>query len=873
MAIKFSQFNLRTDHTSGMYLVGYDGNQNIHITVDNLFDDFINGTPYTIPMFDASGAALTDSIITQSGTSIAIAGTMTVTSDATFSTNIEVEGTADFNGNVNLGDESGDLITQTGTLYLNGPIKDTTDTLGAVDQILVSDASGELTFTNLSEITTESAEAIVQTIKCNEAIPKGYPVYIVGFQPGQNANIVAKADASNPAKMPATGVADEDYAAQDFGTMTAFGSFNGDFDTTGGTENWSVGDILYVKPGGGLTNIKPTGTNLIQNIAIVSRVQAQTGEIEVIALGRTNDIPNLTQGKIWVGSTGNTIESTVVHLDETNNEMGINTNNPAAVLHVTRSTGSVPLFQVDDVGDKFFQVLPDSNTTFLIGDLDALGGNGYIKGTFDSIQFHSESGELVRIKDNGNVGIGTTNPQKNLVVSDSSVPTIRIDNTKNGTWTAGEDFGGLEWYGNDASGEGPGIKGYIKLDSDNIYGAGFDMRFGTTDGTNGITERMVIAKSGNVGIGTNNPAKKLTLEGGGFSMFADGGTSADAFSVTTHNYSFTDENEDAVYSYNGTDGHKFSTGGNDRLNIIQSGYVGIGVTNPTRKLTVEAATNPVLIGTPTGKRMQWENPNYITAYSESPTAAGVYNKTFDFDGDYQGGGYVGVYNSIDGNWGVAMHAAHRLNASGHKSNILHVVQVDDHSSNIRVESRDFGSDAQRFSGIEINDSRTPTGYPANRFRLGTGFSTEPTIPFYANGEGWFNGTSSNTKAALKVTESGDRLFEVAPDNSTAFLLGDLDALGDETYIKGSYSNIEIYSNGDLTAIFDASNNVGVGVALPRAKLDVNGGVRIANDSTTASATNVGTLRYRTSGNNSYVDMVMQTGASTYEWVNIVQNNW
>lgn len=41
----------------------------------------------------------------------------------------------------------------------------------------------------------------------------------------------------------------------------------------------------------------------------------------------------------------------------------------------------------------------------------------------------------------------------------------------------------------------------------------------------------------------------------------------------------------------------------------------------------------------------------------------------------------------------------------------------------------------------------------------------------------------------------------------------------------------------------------------------------------ASATNVGTLRYRTSGNNSYVDMSMQTGVSTYEWVNIVQNNW
>ena len=48
---------------------------------------------------------------------------------------------------------------------------------------------------------------------------------------------------------------------------------------------------------------------------------------------------------------------------------------------------------------------------------------------------------------------------------------------------------------------------------------------------------------------------------------------------------------------------------------------------------------------------------------------------------------------------------------------------------------------------------------------------------------------------------------------------------------------------------------------------------MADDSSTASASNVGTLKYYTYGNNSYVDMCMQTGASTYAWVNIVQNNW
>ena len=48
---------------------------------------------------------------------------------------------------------------------------------------------------------------------------------------------------------------------------------------------------------------------------------------------------------------------------------------------------------------------------------------------------------------------------------------------------------------------------------------------------------------------------------------------------------------------------------------------------------------------------------------------------------------------------------------------------------------------------------------------------------------------------------------------------------------------------------------------------------MGTNTATAAAGNVGTLRYRTSGNNSYVDMCMQTGASTYEWINIVQNNW
>lgn len=54
---------------------------------------------------------------------------------------------------------------------------------------------------------------------------------------------------------------------------------------------------------------------------------------------------------------------------------------------------------------------------------------------------------------------------------------------------------------------------------------------------------------------------------------------------------------------------------------------------------------------------------------------------------------------------------------------------------------------------------------------------------------------------------------------------------------------------------------------------VNGSVKVGNDSASASSSNVGAIRYRTSGNNSYCEMVMQTGASTYAWTIIKQNSW
>ena len=235
---------------------------------------------------------------------------------------------------------------------------------GSTDQIITTDGAGQLSFVDQSTINAGNAEHVVIYAKntSGASIAKGTPVYITGTVGATDTVEIAPADAGNSAKMPAVGLLDDTLANNAFGYVIT-GGFMDNITTDpidGATP--SSNDTVYVKSGGGLTLTKPTGSNLIQNVAKVGKVSGgNAGSLIVSSILRTNDVPNLTTGKIWVGSAANTIESDVVYLDETNDRMGIGTTSPGAKLQI----GSATYAPNANLGNNLLQIKSASGFAYL----------------------------------------------------------------------------------------------------------------------------------------------------------------------------------------------------------------------------------------------------------------------------------------------------------------------------------------------------------------------------------------------------------------------------------------------------------------------------------------------------------------------------
>ena len=140
-------------------------------------------------------------------------------------------------------------------------------------------------------------------------IPAGAPLYSKGEIGGSNRILVGICDADDSSKMPCIGIAEAEMNTTS--TKDNFAITQGVYNTNiSGFTGLAVGDTLYVDTSGSaphLTQTKPTGeSSLIQNVGIVLKTNGSICQgLQVSAIGRTNDVPNLDQNALFIGNASN----------------------------------------------------------------------------------------------------------------------------------------------------------------------------------------------------------------------------------------------------------------------------------------------------------------------------------------------------------------------------------------------------------------------------------------------------------------------------------------------------------------------------------------------------------------------------------------
>lgn len=271
-------------------------------------------------------------------------------------------GSAEITGSLNVIGE----FTASG---LNYPILD-----GDEKQIISTDSEGRLSFdwSDRTNIDVKNTSGVTLTL--------GTPVYITGYQ-GASIFQIAAASASIAGKMPAIGVLDQTLAPNDQGYATLLGALRG-YDT----QTYSVNDSLYVGEGI-LTSSRPTGSSLIQKIARVGNI-ASNGEITILGAGRTNDIPNITSGYIWVGNNDSTATAVAT----------------SSIQNVISSSYALQAVTASYAVSASHEIVKEVSSSYADTASFAQSGNGIFSGSFSG-SFEGDGSGLTNIPASGIVGL------------------------------------------------------------------------------------------------------------------------------------------------------------------------------------------------------------------------------------------------------------------------------------------------------------------------------------------------------------------------------------------------------------------------------------------------------------------------------------
>ena len=318
----------------------------------------------------------------------------------------------------------------------------------------------------------------------------------------------------------------------DGGGITLKGATDKTINWVDSTDSWTLSENLDLASGkvfkinnAEILSATGLGSSVISS-SLTSVGTITSGTWNATAISGSKVTPDF--GSQNIVTTGNlTVDTTTLHVDSTNNKVGIGTTDPRCKNEVYDSSVSAAFSATDLSTWRVFQVRNNIESTTGTAAGIAFGGDGSSDtetagicgistnstGGIVDLAFLTATGnassERMRILSDGKIGIGTTSPSKVLHIAVETAKTnevehmLQLTHTSSNTTTTG--FGtGIRFQGERNNGALQTI-GDINFEADVNSGTNISAALVFKPALQGsVTERMRITSGGNIKIGENN---------------------------------------------------------------------------------------------------------------------------------------------------------------------------------------------------------------------------------------------------------------------------------------------------------------------------------------------------------------------------------